>query len=434
MSPEAIGLAGLGALIGLLALGCPVGVALILVGVLGFGAIVGVGPALNILEKSALDVAGNHGFTVIPLFILMGALISRAGLARELFLGAERLTGRWHGGLAAAAITASAGFSAVSGSSLATASTMARVAWPEMTRAGYDPRLAAGSLAAGGTLGIMIPPSIALLLYALITEQSVGEMFLAGLIPGLIGYALYLAAAAVMARVWVAPGVGGESGEAGGGPGRGEALRGFLPVGFLFALVVGGLYGGLFTPTEAGGAGAGLALMFALARGTRLAEIRAAIAETVTITAALFVILIGAEAFGYLLSVSRLSFALADAIGAAGWPPLGVVLAIVAVYLVLGCVLESLAMILITVPIVFPVVEAAGIDPVWFGIVVVVTVETGLISPPFGLNLYVVRASAPGLRLGALMLGVLPFVVADILRLALLIGVPALSLWLPGRL
>jgi len=428
MSPHSIGLLGAGALILLLLLGCPVALALILVGAAGYALIIGPGPALTILERATVDVASNHSFTVIPLFLLMGAFIARAGLSRDLFEAAGRLTGRLPGGLAGASITASAAFSAVSGSSLATASTMARVAWPEMREAGYDPRLGAGALAAGGTLGIMIPPSIALLLYALITEQSVGEMFLAGIIPGLLGYALYLAAALVMARVWR----GGAAAPVAGG--LGMALRRFAPVGLLFALVIGGLYGGAFTPTEAGGAGAGLALLIALWRGARWADITGALAETIGLSAALFLILIGAEVFGYLLSVSQLSFALVETIRAANLAPIEVLLGIVLVYLVLGCVMESLAMILITVPILFPLVVEAGLDPVWFGVIAVVTVETGLITPPFGLNLYVVRAAASDLSLRSIWVGVIPFVLADILRLAILIAVPALSLWLPGRL
>ncbi|GMG83297.1 TRAP transporter large permease [Paralimibaculum aggregatum] len=427
MSPQETGIAALGVLIALLALGCPVGLALILVGGGGFAIAIGTGPALSILERSIIDVASTHGFTLIPLFILMGALISRAGVARELFEAARRVSGGWPGGLAVAGLGASAAFASMSGSSLATASTMTRVAWPEMQAAGYDPRLGAGALAAGGTLGIMIPPSIALLLYALITEQSVGALFLAGLLPGLLGFALYAGAAALMARVWR-----GESLPL-PPPAAGGAARILAPLALL-ALVMGGLYGGLFTPTEAGGAGAGLALLLALARGVRWDGIRAALAETIRMSATLFVILIGAEVFGYLLSVSRLSGALADAIAAGGLGPWETLAVILVAYLVLGCVLESLAMILLTVPVFYPIVVAAGFDPIWFGVVCVMVVETGLISPPVGMNLFVVRAAAPGISTRAAMLGALPFVAADLLRLACLMAVPGLALWLPRLL
>ena len=430
MSAEALGIAAIAGLAGLVALGCPVGLAMILAGLAGFAAVVGPEPALAMLERSVLAVATTHGFTVIPLFLLMGALAARAGLSRDLFEAARRLTGRWPGGVALAGVTASAGFAAVSGSSLATASTMTRIAWPEMRRLGYDPRLASGSLAAGGTLGIMIPPSVALMLYALITGESVGEMFLAGVGPGLLGYLLYLGCIAVMARIWR----GGEEGSPGPSRGWGAALRAGAPVAGLFALVMGGLYGGAFTPVEAGGAGAGLALIIALVRGVGLAGLRAALAETAAISAGLFLILIGAEVFGYLLTISRLSPALAEAVELAGWGPWGLLAAILGVYLLLGCVMESLAMILLTVPIFHPLIVAAGMDPVWFGILAVVTVEAGLISPPVGMNLYVVRGAAEGLRLPVLMTGVLPFLMADVVRLAILLAVPALTLWLPGRL
>jgi len=427
MSPQEIGFAGIAALPVLLALGCPVGIAMVLVGFAGFAAIVGIAPALNVLETGAFETASNYSFTLVPLFLFMGALVSRAGLSRDLFLAARRFTQGWNGGLALAGVTASAAFSAVSGSSLATASTMTRVAYPEMRAQGYDVRLAAGSLAAGGTLGIMIPPSIALLLYALITEQSVGTMFLAGFLPGLLAYVLYAACVAVMARIW-RPSAEHDAADLGS---LGRALRRFAPVAVLFGLVMGGLYGGVFTPTEAGGAGAAVALVFALVRGLGWRELVAALGETVQISATIFMILIGAEVFGYLLSVSQISFAMAETIRAAGWAPWQLMLAIVVFYLVLGCFMESLAMILLTVPIFYPLVVDAGFDPVWFGVIAVVVVETGLISPPVGMNLFVVRGAADELALKDVMVGVLPFVITDILRLAILIAFPGITLLLP---
>ncbi|HSF94682.1 MAG TPA: TRAP transporter large permease, partial [Thermohalobaculum sp.] len=308
--------------------------------------------------------------------------------------------------------------------------TMTRVAYPEMRAQGYDPRLAAGSLAAGGTRGIMIPPSIALLLYALITENSVGTMFLAGFLPGLLAFVLYVACVTVMAQFW-RPSAAHAAADL--GP-LGLALRRFAPVAVLFGLVMGGLYGGFFTPTEAGGAGAALALVFALARGLRWPGFIDALRETVQLSATIFVILIGAEVFGYLLSVSQISFAMADMIREAGWAPWQLMLAIMVFYLVLGCFMESLAMILLTVPIFYPLVIDAGFDPVWFGVIAVVTVETGLISPPVGMNLFVVRAAARGLELRDVMVGVLPFVFTDIIRLAILIAFPSIALALPRLL
>lgn len=430
MDPQVIGLLGIGAVLVLLALGCPVGLAMILAGACGFASIVGTEPALQVLETGAFETASNYSFTLIPLFLLMGSLASRAGLSQDLFSSAKYLTRGWNGSLALAAITGSAAFSAVSGSSLATATTMTRVAYPEMRRHGYHPRLAAGSLAAGGTLGIMIPPSIALLLYALITEQSVGDMFLAGFLPGLLAYLLYVVTVAVMARRWQPTGEAIED-EA---TTLGVALRQFAPVALLFGLIMGGLYGGLFTPTEAGGVGAGLALVMALLRGLTWDGFRAAVTETVAVTATIFVILIGAEVFGFLLSVSQISFEMVDLIREWQLAPWQVMAAIVVFYVVMGCFLESLAMILLTVPIFFPLVVESGFDPIWFGVIAVVTVETGLISPPVGMNLLVVKSAAQELDLRDVMIGVLPFVLADVVRLAVLVCFPVISLYLPRLL
>jgi len=430
MSPQEIGFLGIGTLLALLALGCPVGIGMVVVGFAGFAAIIGTGPALSVLQSGAFETASNYSFTLVPLFLLMGSLVSRAGLSRDLFLAARRFTHGWNGGLAVAGVCASAAFSTVSGSSLATASTMTRVAYPEMRAQGYDPRLSAGSLAAGGTLGIMIPPSIALLLYALITEQSVGTMFLAGFLPGMVAFGLYVICVAIMARIWKP-----SAAHADADPGSlGLAFRRILPVAVLFGMVMGGLYGGFFTPTEAGGAGAGLALVFALVRGMGPREFVETLVETVRVSATIFVILIGAEVFGYLLSVSQISFAMVDYIRGAGWAPWQLMFAIVAFYVVLGCFMESLAMILLTVPIFYPLVVDAGFDPVWFGVIAVVTVETGLISPPVGMNLFVVRAAADELELKDVMVGVLPFVLTDVVRLIILMSFPAISLVLPRLL
>ncbi|GLQ05916.1 TRAP transporter large permease [Sneathiella chinensis] len=430
MDPLMIGLIGMGVILVLLALGCPVGLAMIIVGAGGFAAIVGAEPALNVLETAAFETASNYSFTLIPMFLLMGSLAARAGFSKDLFDSARYFTKGWNGSLALAAVTSSAAFSAISGSSLATASTMTRVAYPEMIRQGYNPRLAAGSLAAGGTLGIMIPPSVALLLYALITEQSVGDMFLAGFLPGLLAYLLYLITVSIMARRWR------PTGDQLPEPGTtlATALKQFAPVALLFGLVMGGLYAGLFSPTEAGGVGAGLALVFAIWRGLTWADFRAAVIETVAVTATIFIILIGAEVFGFLLSVSQISFEMVNLIEVYELKPWQVMAAIIVFYVIMGCFLESLAMILLTVPIFYPLIMASGYDPIWFGIIAVVTVETGLISPPVGMNLFVVKSAAKGLKLNDAMVGVIPFVLADIVRLIILVSFPAISLFLPSLL
>ncbi len=425
-----IGFAGLAGVLILLALGCPVGLAMILAGVVGFAVIIGIDPALNMLETSAFEVASNYSFSLIPLFLLMGSLAARSGFSKDLFDSAKYFSRGWNGSLALAAVSGSAAFSTISGSSLATASTMTRVAYPEMMRQGYHPRLAAGSLAAGGTLGIMIPPSVALMLYALITEQSVGDMFLAGFLPGLLAYSLYLVTVTIMVRKWRPSKTTQPSDDIT----VWQALKQLAPIALLFSMVMGGMYTGVFSPTEAAGVGAGLALLFAMIRGLSWDDYRCAVVEAVSITATIFLILIGAEAFGFLLSVSQISYEMVSFIERFEMGPWSVMIAIIIFYIIMGCFLESLAMILLTVPIFYPVIVASGFDPIWFGIIAVVTVETGLISPPVGMNLFVVKSAAKNLKMMDVMIGVTPFVLADVVRLIILLAFPAISLWLPSML
>lgn len=429
MSPPEIGLAAIAALLLLLVLRCPVALAMILTGLGGFALLASPEAALAILANGPWDVATNYAFTLVPLFLLMGNLAAQAGLSRDLFAAARRLLAGWRGGLPLAAVLASGGFSAVSGSSLATAATMARVALPEMRAQGTAPRLAAGSLAAGGTLGIMIPPSIALLLYALITQQSVEVLFLAGVLPGLLAILLYGATIAVLLRL--RPELGGRAMDPEREP-LGRALKPALPVLALFLLVMGGLYGGLFTPTEAAGAGAFLTLLVALARGVRWPGLRRALADTLGTTAAIFLIIIGAEIFGYLLSVSQIPAETVDLIRDLGLAPWMVLAAVLVFFILLGCVMDSLAMILLTVPVFYPLIVEAGYDPIWFGILAVVAVELGLITPPVGMNLFVISSVAPEVKSEEVMIGALPFVVADLLRLAILAAFPIIALALPG--
>ncbi len=430
MEPISIGFISLAGVFLLLMLGCPVGLAMLIIGVSGFAAIVGLDPALSILETATFDVASNYSFSLIPLFLLMGSLTARAGFSKDLFESATYFSRHWNGGLALAAISGSAAFSAVSGSSLATATTMTRVAYPEMVKQGYHPKLAAGSLAAGGTLGIMIPPSIALMLYALITEQSVGDLFLAGFLPGLLGYALYLITVTIMVRRW-APIKEDKNNQ---GINLLKALKQLIPMALLFSLIMGGLYSGVFSPTEAAGVGAALALIFSVIKGLSWQDYYEAAIEAVSVTSTIFLILIGAEALGFLISVSQISFEMVSLVERFQLGPWTIIIVIICFYLILGCFLESLAMILLTVPIFYPVVVASGFDPIWFGIIAVVTVETGLISPPVGMNLYVVKSAAKELKMTDIMAGVIPFVIADVVRIIILIAFPAISLWLPSVL
>lgn len=430
MEPSTVGIVGVAVLLLLIMLRCPIGLGMIIVGFGGFSAIVGFGPAMSIIENGPYEVASNYSFTMIPLFMLMGSFAARARISTDLFDAARTLIGHWRGGLAMAAVSASAGFSTISGSSLATAATMARVSLPEMKACGYSDRMATGALAAGGTLGIMIPPSIALLLYGLITEQSVAKMFLAGFLPGVLAYLLYLATIVILVRLrpdWAGP-VGLRS----DGTVK-EALLKLLPVLLVFGLVMGGIYGSIFTPTEAAGIGAAITLVMAVVRGgMRWEGFVEAVNETLAVASMIFVILIGAEVFGYFLSVSQISFELVDFIQRLDLPPTGVLLIIILFYLVLGCFMDSLAMILLTVPIFYPLIVATGFDPIWFGIIAVVTVELGLITPPVGMNIFVIKSVAPQVPLIQIMRGVLPFVITDVVRLGFLILFPGIALLLPG--
>ena len=432
IDPTTGGIAGIAVLFLLIALRCPIGLAMIIVGFGGFAAIAGFAPAISIIENGPFEVASNYSFTMIPLFMLMGGFAARARISTDLFEAARTLIGHWRGGLAMAAISASAGFSTICGSSVATAATMTRVSLSEMRANGYSARFATGALAAGGTLGIMIPPSIALLLYGLITEQSVATMFLAGFLPGLLAFLMYLATVVITMRLrpdWAAAPVARRTGTV---P---QALRQLLPVLLVFGVVMGGIYGSVFTPTEAAGVGAAITLVMAVVRGgMRWGGFVETIKETLVVSSMIFTILIGAEVFGYFLSVSQLSFALVGFIEGLGLPPVGVLLFIIVFYMVLGCFMDSLAMILLTVPIFYPLIVANGFDPVWFGIIAVVTVELGLITPPVGMNLFVIKSVAPDVPLSEIMIGVTPFVVTDIVRLGVLLAFPTISLLLPRLL
>ncbi|WP_111495081.1 TRAP transporter large permease [Marinobacter bohaiensis] len=427
MSAPVIGLLLVALMLLMIAVRLPIALAMAGVGVIGFTAIVAIDPALAIMETSPFETLSNYSFSPIPMFLLMGVLASKARMSNELFDAARSLFGAWRGGMALAAVSACGTFSAISGSSVATAASMSRVALPEMKKLGYADSLATGTLAAGGTLGIMIPPSIALLLYALITEQSVGDMFIAGLIPGILGLVFYCITIALL--VHFKPELA-RPGEANTIKDKILGMRGFMPFMCVFLLIIGGIYSGLFTPTEAAAIGAFITMIIAFFRGMTFRDLMGAVEETLALSVMIFFMLVGAEIFGYFLSVSRISFYLTDVIGQLGWPPYGVLFAVLALFIVLGCVMDSIAMLLLTVPVVLPLVQSAGFDPVWFGIVAVITVEMGLITPPVGMNVFVIKSVAKDVPLQSIFKGVLPFVMSDIFRLALLIAFPALALGL----
>lgn len=433
-------LIGFAAVLALVLARVPIAFAMALVGLIGMTLERNFTAAISNVARLIIDASQDYGLSVVPLFILMGLFVNKGGIARELYQVSNAFLGHFRGGLAMATIMACGGFAAISGSSLATAATMSKVAMPEMRRYGYADGLSTASIAAGGTLGILIPPSVILVIYGLLTETSIGSLFIAGIIPGALGILFYLGA--VRWSVWRDP----DAGPAGDRATWGErllALRGVWAVLLLFFLVIGGLYGALnvwpvyirFSPTEAAGMGAAGAFLIALARGgLTLRGTFEVLSETALTTASLFSVLIGAWIFSNFVNLAGLPEALRGAVTAYDVPPWVVMAMILAIYILLGCVFESLSMLLLTVPIFFPLVTSLGYDPIWFGIVVVVVTEISLITPPVGLNVFVLKGVVGNVTTGTIFRGVTPFWMVDILRLALLLAVPAIALFLPGRM
>jgi tripartite ATP-independent transporter DctM subunit len=424
-------LLGFAAMFALMALRVPIAIAMAVVGLVGIGLMRSWPAALASTTTEILDVA-KYTLSVVPLFILMGNFVTKAGLSRELFQAAYAFIGHTRAGLALSTIAACAGFGAICGSSLATAATMARVAMPEMRRFGYADSFAAGAIAAGGTLGILIPPSVILVIYGIMTETSIGALFAAGVLPGILAMLLYMLAANLVARRNPALGPPGERTP---WPERWRALRGIWGVLVLFGVVIGGMYGGVFTPTEAAGVGAMGGFLFAL--GRRALTWRSCLEvlrDSASTTAMLFVILIGATIFATFVNFTTMPSDLRAFVTGLDVSPIVVIVAICLIYVVLGCVMEALSMILLTVPIFFPVVVALGFDPIWFGVLIVCVVEIGLITPPVGMNVFVLRSVLPEVPTGVMWRGVAPFVGIDVVRIGVLIAFPVISLWLPRAL
>ena len=435
--PQEFAVAGIGfaALLALIALRAPVGLAMLLAGAGGYLYIVDAATLLSYLKTTPYHLFANYTLSVIPLFILMGALAERGGLARDLFDAANALFGRKPGGMAMGVIGACACFGAVCGSSVATTATIGRAALPELKRFGYDPGLATGTVAVGGTLGILIPPSVILVVYAISTEQNIAKLFMAAMVPGLLATLFYVLAIAALTRLRPAlapPGGGVDAAE------RRRAMLNVIPVLLIAVVVVGGIYGGVFTPTESAAIGCVATLAVGLARRTLGgADVRAALLATAETTAMIFVILLGAEVFNAFLALSQAPDLLAVWITEQGFPPYGVLALLLFAYVVLGAVMDELAMILLTLPIFFPMVTALDFGlatteetAIWFGVLVLVVVGIGLTAPPIGLNVFVVSSLAREVPIALTYRGVLPFLATDLVRLALLVAFPALSLWL----
>lgn len=433
MSADTVAVTGFVVLFLLMLLRVPVGIAMGLVGIVGFGFLNDdYDAAMSLLAQSPIRTVADVQFAVIPLFLLMGAFASASGMSRELFRASNAFVGHLKGGLGIATIAACGGFAAICGSSVATAATFSSVAYPEMRRYGYPQSFSTGVIAAGGSLGIMIPPSTVLAVYGLITEQDIGKLFIAGILPGILAVALYIATINVIGLVrpgFLPAGTRRSLRE------RLASLREIWAVALLFVFIIGGLYGGLFTATEAGGMGAGGAFVIGVLRRklTREQFLRCLV-ESLRTTAAVFTILIGALLFGYFLTITQTPQALTSWLTGLGLGRYEVLAMILLMYLLLGCIMDAMAMIILTVPIVFPVILQLGFDPIWFGVIVVVTVELGLIHPPVGMNVFVIKSVVRDVKLSTIFLGVAPFVVTDIVRLVVLVAFPAIATFLPAHM
>jgi C4-dicarboxylate transporter DctM subunit len=426
------GLIGLSLMMAIAFLRVPISLAMAFVGICGYAYMRDWNwtVAFAMTQTKLYETGRNYTLSVVPLFILMGSFVTRAGMSQELFRAAYAFIGHLRGGLAMATVWASAGFGGICGSSIATAATFAKVAYPSMKRFGYSDRLAAGVVAGGGTLGIMIPPSTIMVIYGVFTETNIAKLFAAGILPGILG--AILLCGAVQYMTWRDP-ASGPPGERSSWPARLRALKDVWAVAALFLFVMGGIYGGLFTATEGAGMGAFGALLFALwRRALSWQTLYAALLESARTTAMLFMILIGALMFSEFINITTMPADLKSFVTRFELNPLVVVLAIAAIYVVLGTAMEELSMVLLTMPVFFPVIVHLGFDPVWFGIIIVCVVEIGLISPPVGMNMFVLKTLLPEVSTGAIFSGVLPFMWADVVRLAILIAFPWLSLWLPS--
>jgi C4-dicarboxylate transporter, DctM subunit len=423
-----VAIVGCTAVIVLMLMRVPIAVCLGSVAVAGFAWLAGPEPAFGILVDSPIRTVTNFNFSVVPMFILMGALVSASGMSRELFRAANAWVGHLPGGMAIATVLACGGFAAINGSSVASAATMTTVALPEMRRAGYHPGFAAGVIASGGTLGIMIPPSVMFILYAILTEQNVAELFIAGVLPGLLAMALYCATVQIVHHFqpdWMPRGARADRKE------RLESLRAVWATLLLFGLVVGGIYGGFVTVIEAAAVGVVGAFVIGVARG-RLPwpVIVGTLVESLRTSAAIFFILISAFLFQYFLAVTQTSQLLGDVLTSLPFGPTGVMIVILIFYLLAGMFVDELAVVLLTIPIVFPVVVGLGFDPIWFGVIIVTTVEVGLISPPVGMICFIMNNMVPEIGLVNIYKGVMPFIGADLVRLTLLMLFPGIALLL----
>lgn len=432
MTDLGFGVLGIAAMFALMLLRTPVAFAMLLTGFFGVWVVEGLRRATAILFTETYSSVSNYNLIVVPMFVLLGNIASESGFSRSLYDAAHAWVGRFRGGLASASVIGCAAFSAVSGSSVATAITIGRVALPEMKRLGYAPGLSTGAIAAGGTLGFLIPPSTGFVLYAILTEESIGRLFMAGILPGLLMTVLFIAA------IWIVTlrdPAAGPRGEAKPMMERLRLLARALPLVSVIVLSIGGIYAGAFTPVEASGIGAALIILIALAsRAMGWAQFLKAVRDTVRTSAMLYMIVVGANVLNPFLALTDIPQALGEGLGALGLGPYGTLAVILLSYVVLGMFLDGLAMLVVTIPIYYPVIVALGFDPIWFGVIAVIVIEMGMITPPVGLNVFVVRDVAGDVSLRTIFIGVLPFLVAMIVTLALIVAFPQIALFIPNSM
>lgn len=432
MSPVFVGTAGLVLLLVLLLIRIPVAFAMFGVGFAGIWLLNGLPAATGLLASETFSLASNSELIVVPLFILMGNVASITGMSRRLYDAAYASIGQIRGGLASATVIGCGGFAALSGSSVASALTMGRTALAEMDRFNYSPRLSTGVVAAGGTLGILIPPSTGFVIYAILAQQSIGRLFMAGILPGILLLAMFILTIMLLCTIWP------EMGPRGPATSVAEKLRAFvgaIPILFVVIVTIGGIYGGIFSPTEAAGIGAALVIVIgAISRTLNFRSFWEAARSSIVTTASVMLILIAAHLINPFIALSHLPAEVSRMLVALDFGLYGTLIVILLIYLVLGCFLEGLAMLVLTLPIFMPIVFQMGIDPIWFGVLVVLTLEMGLISPPVGINVFIVKSVARDVPLIDIFRGVTPFWFAMLVCLAFLVAEPQISLWLPSMM
>lgn len=430
MSGSTIAILGIVALIIVFLLRMPVAFTMAAVGCVGFAIASGWSPALRILAKDIWAIYSSYSLSVAPMFVLMGTIAFHSGISRRLFMAANAWFGQLRGGLALATIVACAGFGAMCGSTTAAAAAMGKVTLPEMKRYNYDDALATGAVASAGSLAIMIPPSTVLIIYGVMTQQSIGKLFIAGILPGILLTILF--ALTVVLLVWRKPALAAAA-ERTSLKQKLKSLSGIIEMLLLFGLVMGGLFVGWFTPTEAGAIGAFGALMISVVRRTiSFRGLWSALAETTRITAMVFTIIAGATIFGHFMAITRAPFALSEWVGGLPIPPMLVMLLIMAIYLVGGCFMDSLALVTLTIPILFPIVTKMGYDPIWFGVMIILAAEMGVITPPVGVNVYVIKGVAPDVPLQTIFRGIFPFLAALVVCIIFLLLFPQIATFLPN--